>query len=87
MIPVLILGGLLVGRWWTLPIAAIIWPAVLISRHVGGGLPFIAGAAALGVLNTAAGVAAHKVIVKLFHIARRAVRAKPTPSEPDPKQR
>jgi hypothetical protein len=87
MIPVLILGGLVVGRWWTLPIAAIIWPAVLISRHVGGGLPFIAGAAALGVVNTAAGVAAHKVIVKLFHFKRRALRAKSTPSEAEPNQR
>jgi hypothetical protein len=86
MIPVLILGGLIVGRWWTLPIAAIIWPAVLISRHVGGGLPFIVGAAALGAANTAAGVTAHKVSVKLFHIARRASRAKSTPSEPAPKQ-
>ena len=73
MIPVLIVAGVIIGRWWALPIAAIVWPAVLIGRHVGGGLPFILSAAALGAANTAVGVAAHKIGIKLLRKARRAL--------------
>ncbi|MEW2444269.1 hypothetical protein [Micromonospora marina] len=62
MIPVLILPGLLLGRWWrsSLVAAALGWPALLVAADmmdVGVGL---LGAAVLAVANTGAGVLLHR---------------------------
>lgn len=62
MIPVLILSGLLLGRWWrsSLVAAALGWPALLVATgvmDVGVGL---FGAAVLAVANTGAGVLLHQ---------------------------
>lgn len=81
MIPVLILAGLIVGRWWMLPLAAIVWPAILISRDLGTGLHFAVVAAAFAVANTAAAVLAHKGIVKLFPLVRKALQGDTTKAE------
>ncbi|WP_372443305.1 hypothetical protein [Micromonospora tulbaghiae] len=65
----LILFGVLLGRWWrsSLAAAALGWPAVLVAADVmavGAGL---LGAAVLAVVNTGAGVLLHQGV-------RRAVR-------------
>ncbi|MBF5031978.1 MULTISPECIES: hypothetical protein [unclassified Micromonospora] len=70
MIPVLILFGLLLGRWWrsSLVTAALGWPVLLVATgvmDVGAGL---LGAAGLAVANTGAGVLLH-------HGARLAIRS------------
>ncbi|MCZ7429823.1 hypothetical protein O7607_29080 [Micromonospora sp. WMMA1949] len=62
MIPVLILFGLVLGRWWrsSLVAAALGWPALLVATgvtDVGAGL---LGAAVLAVANTGAGVLLHQ---------------------------
>ena len=62
MIPVLILFGLVLGRWWrsSLVAAALGWPALLVATgvtDVGAGL---LGAAGLAVANTGAGVLLHQ---------------------------
>ncbi|WP_431946632.1 hypothetical protein, partial [Micromonospora marina] len=62
LIPVLILSGLLLGRWWrsSLVVAALGWPALLVATgvmDVGVGL---FGAAVLAVANTGAGVLLHQ---------------------------
>jgi hypothetical protein len=81
MIPVLILGGLVVGRWWAVLVAALVWPAILAAKHIGGGVSLFLGAAALGGANAAAGVAVHQVVFKLVRIARSTSRSKPTASK------
>jgi hypothetical protein len=81
MIPVLILGGLVVGRWWVVLVAALVWPAILAAKHIEGSVPFFLGAAALGGANAAAGVAVHRVVFKLVRIARTTSRSKPTASD------
>lgn len=62
MIPVLILFGLVLGRWWrsSLVAAALGWPILLVATgvtDVGAGL---LGAAVLAVANTGAGVLLHQ---------------------------
>jgi hypothetical protein len=81
MIPVLILGGLVVGRWWAVLVAAVVWPAILAAKRIGSSVPFFLGAAALGGANAAAGVAVHRVVFKLVRIGRSTPRSKPTASK------
>ena len=62
MVPVLILAGVLLGRWWrsSLVAAALGWPVMLVATgvmDVGAGL---LGAAVLAVANTGAGVLLHQ---------------------------
>ncbi|MFI7249326.1 hypothetical protein [Micromonospora chalcea] len=62
MVPVLILAGVLLGRWWrsSLVGAALGWPVLLVATgvmDVGAGL---LGAAVLAVANTGAGVLLHQ---------------------------
>ena len=71
MIPTMILFGLVIGRWWKLAIAAgaVLWPAILVFTGVIG-VADVLGAAALGALNTAVGVAVHQVALWLVHSIR-----------------
>jgi hypothetical protein len=82
----LILSGLVVGRWWAIPVAALIWPGFLMAKHLGSEVQFLFGAAALGATNAAAGVAVHKLAFKLFQVARNRLHAKSTPLESDSKK-
>ncbi len=63
MIPTLILAGLVIGRWWALPAAAVLWPAVLVWGGVMGFQAGLLAAAGLAVINTLAGVLVHKAVV------------------------
>lgn len=78
MIPTMILFGLALGRWWKSAIAAgaVLWPAILFITGVIGGADVL-GAAALGALNTAAGVAVHQAALWLVRSTRR---DRPAPS-------
>ncbi|MHB8187795.1 MAG: hypothetical protein ACYDDU_17345 [Dermatophilaceae bacterium] len=78
MIPTMILFGLVFGRWWKSAIAAgvVLWPAILVFAGVIGGADVL-GAAALGALNTTAGVAVHQVALWLVRSIRR---DRPAPS-------
>ncbi len=72
MIPTMILLGLVLGRWWKSAIAggAVVWPAILAFGGVIGGTDML-GAAAVGALNTAAGVAVHQAALWLVRSIRR----------------
>ena len=76
MIPTMILFGLVFGHWWKLTIAAgaVLWPAILILTRVID-VADVLGVAALGALNTAAGVAVHQAARWLV----RAIRDRPAP--------
>ena len=58
MIPILILTGLVLGRWWrvVIPVAILAWPALLIATGVDSGLGFATAAAAIAAPNVIAGV-------------------------------
>ena len=62
MIPVLILFGLVLGRWWrsSLVAAALGWPVLLVATGVTDGGAGLLGAAVLAVANTGAGVLLHQ---------------------------
>ena len=62
MIPVLILFGLLLGRWWwsSLVAAALGWPVLLVATDVMDVGVGLLGAAVLAVANTGAGVLLHQ---------------------------
>ncbi len=75
MIPVLLLVGLLAGRWYVVALAAVAWPLILgLDGTVAGSANYI-GAAGLAAVNTAAGVAAHKLLVWPVRRAASAVSA------------
>lgn len=78
MIPTMILFGLVLGRWWKSAIVAgaALWPAILIPGGIVDGIDVL-GAAALGAVNTAAGVAIHRLALWLIRSTRR---DRPTPS-------
>ena len=61
MIPVLLLIGLLAGRWYVAALAGLAWPLLLALDDIIAPDDFI-GAAALAVANTAVGVAVHKLV-------------------------
>jgi hypothetical protein len=67
MIPVCLLAGLALGRWWRLvvPIAAMGWAAVLLLGGTGSGVTFAISAAALAGLNAAVGAAFNRGSVAL----------------------
>ncbi|MFE2612728.1 hypothetical protein ACFXA2_03835 [Micromonospora chalcea] len=62
MIPVLILFGALLGRWWrsSLVAAALGWPVLLVATDVMDVGVGLLGAAVLAVANTGAGVLLHQ---------------------------
>jgi hypothetical protein len=68
MIPSLILAGLIVGRWWIVPVAMVAWPALLIGTGVGSGLSL--SAALVAVPNVALGVALRLLAVRLWRFPR-----------------
>ncbi|HXV57599.1 MAG TPA: hypothetical protein VD704_07005 [Gaiellaceae bacterium] len=72
MIPVLLLLGLLAGRWAAVPLAALAWPLLLALGGVGlDGAADVAAAAGLAAANTAIGVVAHKGLVALVRAGAR----------------
>ena len=73
MILTLLLAGLVVGRWWLVAIAAVVWPVVLIVADVGSASNFALalGGGVFGTANTAVGVAAHRTAVVLVRALRR----------------
>ncbi|MFF0365793.1 hypothetical protein [Micromonospora sp. NPDC005087] len=75
MIPTLVLVGLLLGRWWWLPllIAAVGWPILLVVTGTMTIEPgSIAAASGLAVLNAGSGVVACQGILWAVRRARRA---------------
>lgn len=73
MIPILILFGLIFGRWWrsSIAVAAVGWPAVLVASDVMSVEPGLFGASALAVANTAVGVVVHQGIMRVIRMVRR----------------
>ena len=70
MIPVLVLVGLLAGRWYVVAVAAIAWPIALgLAGGIISGPEDYTGAAALAVVNTAFGVAVHRLVVWFLRAA------------------
>ena len=61
VIPTLLVVGAVAGLfrrgWLFVPVAAVGWPTILILGDVDSGVSFFIGAAAVGALNAAAGVA------------------------------
>jgi hypothetical protein len=60
MIPSLLLPGLIAGRWWLVPIAAVGWPVLLMVGAIATGWQFGASAGALAAANVAFAVAVHR---------------------------
>lgn len=73
MIPTMIVFGLVFGRWWRLSLAAavIVWPLILVTTGVMSIELGLAGAAAVGLVNAAAGVAVHQIVLRLVRLLRR----------------
>ena len=73
MIPILIVFGLVFGRWWRLtPTAAALgWPVVLVATGVMDVEPGLLGAAGLAVANTGVGVLIHQGVLRLIRRLRR----------------
>lgn len=76
MIPVLLLGAVL-GRWWrtALVVAAVGWPAVLVTTAVMDVEPALLGASALAVANIGVGLLIHHVVAWTWRSLRTAVGA------------
>lgn len=62
MIPVLLVVGLVLGRWWrtTLAVATILWPFLLVVNGVMNVTIELLGAAALAFANSLTGVIVHQ---------------------------
>ena len=65
VVPTMIVAGLVLGRWWAVPLGAVLWAAV-VSEALGGPCDAgcLPGAAALGAANTAVGVALGEAVVR-----------------------
>jgi hypothetical protein len=71
VIPTILLPSLVIGRWWTIPIAAILWTVLLLATGTIGAadIPLTAG---FGAANAAVGVAAHQAVRLVFRQYRAA---------------
>lgn len=68
MIPIALLAGMLMGRWWFVPAAGLAWVTLLVLTN-NLGISDVPVAASLAMANAAIGVAAHKVIaLSLRHV-------------------
>lgn len=73
MIPTMIIFGLALGRWWrpTLVLAALVWPAMLVTDNVmdvGAGLVPAAG---LGAVNAGVGILMHQALRQVVRLSVR----------------
>jgi hypothetical protein len=68
VIPVLIVFGLVFGRWWRLSLtaAALGWPVVLVATGVMDVELGLLGASGLAVANTGVGVLIHQGVLRLI---------------------
>ena len=78
MIPIMILFGLVFGRWWKSATisGAVLWPVILVVASMAGRADTIDGAVVLaavvlGAANTAAGVVVHQTILRFIRLVRR----------------
>lgn len=74
MIPVMIVAGLVFGRWWKLALvsAAIAWPILLVATGVTRSFGTLFGAALLAAANAAVGVVVHQAALRLVRRLRPA---------------
>lgn len=72
----MILFGLALGRWWklTIPLAAVVWPGILLAGQAELDRSELAGAAILGLANGAVGAAAYLAVAGLVGIVARSLR-------------
>lgn len=86
MIPTLILFGLVFGRWWrfSIVLAAVGWPIILVLTDVMNLEWGLFGAAALAVVNTLVGVTVHQVVL-LFVRRARTLRQRPDAPNDQPR--
>jgi Flp pilus assembly protein protease CpaA len=70
VIPTVLLPSFLIGRWWTIPIAALLWTVLLLATGTIGTAD-IPLAAALGAANAAVGVSVHQALRGLFRLRPR----------------
>lgn len=70
MIPIIFVLGIVIGRWWVVPAAGIVWVILLVAmNHLG--LSEVPIAAALAIANAAIGVAGHKVVALSLRYVRK----------------
>ncbi len=65
MIPLALLLGLAIGRWWIVPVASVAW-ALLVSIDGSCDLGCSPGALGLAAVNSAVGVLAHLAVRQLL---------------------
>jgi hypothetical protein len=70
VIPTILIPSFLVGRWWTIPVAAILWTVLLLVTSTIG-VADIPAAAGFAAANATVGVVVHQALRTLFRQARR----------------
>lgn len=73
VIPTMLLGGLVIGRWWAIPLGGIVWAAI-VALAASTSLTEVSLAAALGAANVAIGVLIRWAVAWLTGRALSAVR-------------
>jgi hypothetical protein len=73
MIPILILFGLVLGRWWRLSLvtAALGWPVALVVTDVMSVRLGLLGASGLAIANTGVGVLIHQGVLRTTRKVRQ----------------
>lgn len=74
MIPVLLVLGLALGRWWRTcaALAAVAWPVLLVATDVMEIEPALLAASLLAVVNTGVGVLVNRTVAALLRSMRTA---------------
>jgi hypothetical protein len=75
VIPILVVLGLVLGRWWwlSLVISSVGWPVLLVATDAMNVGPSLLAASALAVLNAGVGVLVHQAILLAVRRACRVV--------------
>jgi hypothetical protein len=71
VIPTVLLIGIVVGRWWFVPVAGVAWVVLLLGAN-GLDLVDTPIAAGLAMANAAVGVGCHKLIAETLRYVRKA---------------
>lgn len=79
MIPTALAVGLILGRWWyvALPVATILWGALLVAGGVTGIDADLAAGMVLAWINATVGVLIHQLLLALIRWARNRLAREP----------
>lgn len=66
MLPIILIPAVVIGRWWTVIAASVLWPILLVGTLDAWQISTLLGGAVLAAVNAVVGVAVHQMIRRVL---------------------